>query len=170
MKAPKLIPIIGLLLSMTGCGSPSGPPAGKVSVDRLTVRLNANPAAPAAAYFTLHGGAKSTTLVEISSADAARVEMHESRMEGGVMRMDKLAEIPVAAGSEVVFAPGGKHAMLWDIGQQAKAAGKLRLTFRFSDGEQLQADAPIEKTGGDMDMSGNMAMPGDATMNGHQGH
>jgi len=167
----KLLATLAPLVLLAGCGQPAAPESGQEngqesgvrSVDGASVRLNANPAAPAAGYFTIHGGAQPATLVEIASPDAARVEMHESRMENGVMRMDKLDEVPVASGEAVTFAPGGKHAMLWTISPQAIDAGHVRLTFRFADGEQIEAQAKIEKPGGD-DMGG-MDMP-----EGHEGH
>lgn len=165
MNAPmKLLATIAPLAMLAGCGQPSAPRSGQqegtLSVDGARVRLNANPAAPAAGYFTIHGGAQPATLIEIASPDAARVEIHESRMAGGVMRMDKLDAVPVAAGGTVPFAPGGKHVMLWTISPQAISAGHVRLTLRFAGGEEIMARAAIEKPGGD-EMGG---------MAGHEGH
>jgi len=154
---------IALTALLAGCGGPDAPARTAVSVDQASVRLNANPAAPAAGYFTLHGAAGPLALVEITSGDAARVEMHETRMDNGLMRMMKMDEVPVPAGGTVRFAPGGKHAMLWTIDPQAIAAGRVRLTFHFSDGAQVEAQAAIEPGGGaDTGMSGNMAMPANA--------
>ena len=32
-----------------------------------------------------------------------------------MMTMDAMADVPVAAGATVAFAPGGRHAMLFDL-------------------------------------------------------
>lgn len=138
---------------LAGCGdasddqaTPVTAPAGDVAVAGASLRLNPNPAAPSAAYFTLTGGAHDATLVSITSPDAARAEMHESKMDGGMMTMAPLTSVPVPAGGTVEFRQGGMHVMLFDISAAARAAGKVKLVLTFADGRTLEADALVPAT------------------------
>ncbi|WP_443971208.1 copper chaperone PCu(A)C [Sphingobium sp. CR28] len=118
-------------------------------VDKAWVRLNANPEAPAAGYFTIHGGSSPVTLRDVTTEGAVRAEMHDSQMKDGMMSMTPIQTVDVAAGQTVTFAPGGKHLMLWSINPGIVAQGKITLTFIFSNGDRILVDAPITKpTGG----------------------
>lgn len=118
-----------------------------VYVDKAWVQLNANPDAPAAAYFTVHGGSSGVTLRDVTTDAAQRLEMHDSQMKDGVMSMAPIKSVDVPVGKSVTFAPGGKHVMLWAINPAIIAQGKITLTFIFSNGDRILVDAPINKAG-----------------------
>lgn len=108
--------------------------AGHVTATGATVRFNPNALAPSAAYFTLTGGASDAVLIGASSPDLERAELHESRMDGGMMTMVPIARLPIPAGGQVVFRQGGKHVMLFGISEAARTRGNLTLTLDFADG------------------------------------
>lgn len=114
-------------------------------VDKAWVRLNANAEAPAAGYFTIHGGSSPVTLRDVTTDGAVRVEMHDSQMKDGMMSMTPIKTVDVEKGQTVNFAPGGKHLMLWSINPTVIARGKITLTFIFSNGDRILVDAPITK-------------------------
>ncbi len=95
------------------------------------------PRGPAAAYFTLHGGPADATLVSISSDVSIRAEMHESMMSGSMSSMKPIQQVALPAGSEVVFAPGGKHVMLFDVNPGIKPGAPVPLLFTFADGQRI---------------------------------
>jgi copper(I)-binding protein len=129
--------------ALAGCGGREAPVAGEA-----WVRLAAVPGRPAAAYFTLHGGAKPATLAGLEIAGVPRVEMHESRMTGnGMMAMDAVASVPVPAGATVKFAPGGYHAMLFGVPASVRPGGTLTMRFRFADGSAVEAPAKVVGAG-----------------------
>ncbi len=112
------------------------------------VRLAAVPGRPAAAYATLHGGATDAQLVQITAPGVARIELHESRMTGnGMMAMDAVAALPVAAGGTAKLAPAGYHAMMFGVPASAKPGATLPLTFRFADGHAVEATAQVVGAG-----------------------
>lgn len=84
----------------------------------------------AGAFMKIESGTP-VALVGASSPAAGRVEIHESSMEGGVMRMRPVARINVAPGKPVELKPGGYHIMMMDIVKPLAAGGSvpLRLTF-----------------------------------------
>lgn len=94
------------------------------------VRLAAVPGRPAAGYFVVMGGARDDRLLSVASP-MARIEMHETMMANGAMRMApmKVAEVP--AGGHVVFGPGGKHLMIYGLPAEVRPGGKVTLTFTF---------------------------------------
>lgn len=123
------------------------PGAQDVSVDDAWVRLPPVAGRPAAGYFTLHGGAKADRLVAVTSAKAGRVELHESGMAGGMMTMRAIDGADVPAGGEVKFAPGGNHAMLFDVAADVRPGGTIPLSFRFASGKTLEVAARAQAAG-----------------------
>lgn len=116
---------------------------GELAITDASVKLNANPAAPSAAYFTVKGGEIATTITGVQTADAERAEIHESKMEGGMMRMNAIADVDVPANGEVRFEQGGLHVMLFGLSDAARAAGKVVLSISFADGTTRDVEAPL---------------------------
>lgn len=135
--------IAATLLLAAACSRSAGPVASEA-----WVRLAAVAGRPAAAYFTLHGGSKDATLAQVSAPGVKRIELHDSRMTGnGMMTMDAMADVPVAAGATVAFAPGGRHAMLFDLAPGVVVGSTLPLTFRFADGSAVEVPAQVVGAG-----------------------
>ena len=131
------------ILTLAGCSDP--PP---LYVDGGYVRLNANPSAPSAAYFTIHGGGDAVVLRDVTTEEAVRLEIHESAMKDGMATMAKVGTVDVPAKATVKFEPGGKHIMLWNVNQEAVADGKMSFTFIFSNGDRILVDAVVQKADG----------------------
>jgi copper(I)-binding protein len=109
--------------------------------------VNANPDAPAAGYFTIHGGPEATKLLGITTDGALKLEMHESVMKDGMMTMQPIKTVDIPAKSTVKFEPGDKHVMLFGLNQAVVDYGKATFTMIFANGDRLIVDAPIQKTG-----------------------
>jgi len=151
-RAFSLLAVGIALIALHGCSDPS-----PLNVDGGYVRLNANPAAPSAGYFTIHGGPAPVVLRDITTNAAVRVEMHESKMQDGMATMAPIDTVDVPAGGTIKFEPGGKHVMLWQVNQQAIAAGKMTFTFLFSNGDRILVDAVIQKPDGAAPAADNAA-------------
>lgn len=126
------------LLSLAACT----PPPPTLSIDKGYIRLNAVPNRPAVAYFTIHGGTSDVTLLSVTTPVSVKSELHESMshqsMNGGTMaKMTPIGDFPVRAGSTNVFAPGGKHLMLFDMNPGVKPGRRVKLTFTFSNGQRI---------------------------------
>ncbi len=134
---------LAAVLALCGCGA-----KGVEGVKDAQVSLPAIPGQPGAAYFTLTGGEKENRLLQVSSPQAVRIELHESMKQGAMMSMTPIeGGIAVPAGGTVTFKPGGKHAMLFDINPAAKAGGTMKLTFTYSDGRVIETDAAVKSAG-----------------------
>lgn len=110
------------------------------------VRLAAAPGRPSVGYFTLVGGAVPERLVAAGSSAAARVELHQSVMTSGVMRMEPVVGVDLPARGTVRFAPGGLHLMIF--GLKPGSAATIPLTLRFASGTTLTVTARAEAMGG----------------------
>lgn len=119
----------------------------ELAAEDAWVRLPAVQGRPGAAYFTVKGGAQATTLLAVSTPAAIRTEIHEMKHEGGMMTMAPLKDVPVAAGAQVAFAPGGKHVMLFDISPDVRAGTRVPLRLSFADGKTLEVQADVRAAG-----------------------
>lgn len=140
-------------------------------VDQAWIQLNPNPSAPAAGYFVIHGGEQPVQLLRVTSDSAMRIDMHQSVMTSGMMTMEPIESVDVAANETVRFEPGGKHLMIHQINPAVLKTGKLTMTMLFSNNDRLIVDAEIKggaKAEAKMDtMSGmsHMSEPANAAEN-----
>ena len=68
-------------------------------------------------------------VVRVTSPDAKSAEIHEMKMQGGVMTMRQLGALELPAGETVKLEPGGYHIMLLDIRKPLKSGEHVRLTL-----------------------------------------
>lgn len=87
----------------------------------------------AAVYVGLENrGREADRLLSVTTDVAATTAMHESTVEGGVMRMREVSAIDIAAGATVAMAPGkGPHLMLGGLSRPLKEGDRFVLNLRF---------------------------------------
>ncbi len=109
-------------------------------------------AAPAGApvlggYMTLTNNTRrAISLVEVSSPQFERVEMHLSSMEDGVSRMEQVDRITVRGRNSVSLEPGGLHLMLFNPIAPVVEGDILELTLRFDNGWTSELTVPVRRT------------------------
>lgn len=79
------------------------------------------------------------------SADFGAVELHEMRMDGGVMRMRALAAIEVPAGGSVRLAPGGNHLMLMRPTRALRAGDRVEIVFELEGASAVAAEFVVRR-------------------------
>jgi copper(I)-binding protein len=129
-----------LPMALSGCGDPA-----PSYIDQAWVRLSPNKDTPSAGYFVIHGGDAGVQLRGVLTDYALKVEMHETVSKDGMTTMEAVDKVDVAPKTEVAFAPGGKHLMLWGVNDTAISRGKMQLTFLMGNGDRLLVDAVIRK-------------------------
>ena len=115
--------------------------------DKAVVNLSPVDGNPSAGYMNLHGGRVDVALVGVTSDDVLRMEMHETVEKNGMTSMAKLKSIPVPAGKTVKLEPGGKHLMIWGVGEGSKQRGLLTMTLIYSNDDRIEINAVIKKAG-----------------------
>jgi copper(I)-binding protein len=102
-----------------------------------------------AAYLLLRNeGATGDRLLGAESPCASRVEIHESSMEGEVMRMRKVDELEIPPRSEVELKPGGLHLMLLGLTGPLIEGEEVDLTLHFRGAGDRPLRLPVRSGGG----------------------
>ncbi len=112
--------------------------AGDLTIAALWSRATPSSAKVAGGFFQLlHRGTQPDRLVSASAPDiAGRVEIHETTLIDGVMRMREKADgIALPGGATMEFRPGGLHVMFLDLKRPLR------------EGERFKADLVFEKAG-----------------------
>ncbi len=87
-------------------------------------------------------------LVSAQSNAAQKVEIHEMKMDGNVMRMRELAgglEIP--PGGTVTLKPGGLHIMFMELKAPFAKDAKVPVTLVFEKAGKIDVDFSVEAMG-----------------------
>lgn len=93
-------------------------------------------------------GNKPLAVVAARSTDFARVELHESLHEGGVMLMRALERIEIPAGQAVKLEPHGKHLMLMEPKRAAKLGEKIPVVLVLDTGCEMEAEFEVRADSG----------------------
>ena len=99
-----------------------------------------------AAYMTIeNAGSDDDVLVGVTSPQAARVEIHETKMtDDGVMKMRPLASgLAVSAGGTASLKPGGAHLMVMGLEGKLAEGGALPLTLEFKNAGTIDVSVPV---------------------------
>jgi periplasmic copper chaperone A len=92
-------------------------------------------------------GSEPDRLLSASSPVAGIVEIHEMKMDGGMMQMREVKDIDVRPGATVELKPGGYHIMLMDLKQPLKQGDTVPVTLRFEKAGALEVRASVEAMG-----------------------
>jgi periplasmic copper chaperone A len=141
MKRLIVIVLLGILL-LSACDTATG----------ITVKSAwARPAAQGgngAVYFLLQNhSAGPDELIAVSSDIAEAAEIHETKMDGDVMKMEPVMSVPVKEKESIEFAPGGLHVMLIGLQQELKAGDQFEITLQFAGQGNLTLTVPVQETG-----------------------
>ena len=132
-----------MLWSSTSWAVPTGP---QVEVIDPWVRATVAGQPVAGAFMELKSP-QAARLVGATTPAAKRVELHEMKHEGGVMRMSAVKRLDLPAGRQVVLEPGGYHVMLMGLNAQAREGDRIPVTLTFEDraGKRFTVDvqAPV---------------------------
>jgi len=90
-------------------------------------------------------------LVSVASPWAGMAEVHEMKMDNGVMKMNAAPFLELPAGKAVELKPGGYHVMLMGLKQQLKGGELLPLVLTIEGAggkkETLELKVPIKALG-----------------------
>ena len=108
------------------------PAAAQVTVTDAWVRGTVTGQKATGAFMQLKSPAD-TALVAATSPVAKIVEVHEMKMDGGMMKMNAVDKLPLPAGKVVELKPGGYHVMLMDLVRPLKEGDTVPLQLTFED-------------------------------------
>jgi copper(I)-binding protein len=150
------------LLAVAVCGgatmpsSGAAPPASPIRIEKVWARPGV--AAPAGAhgsgttmgpgtsaiYMIIHNtGPDGDRLMRADADVATAVELHETRMEGGMSRMHMVPAIAVPPRGQVELRPGGLHIMLLGLKRDLKENDRFPATLHFERAGAVAVEVPV---------------------------
>jgi len=133
----RLLPALALLAAFAAQAQ------AQVKVDDAWVRATVAPQKVTGAFMQLTA-AKPMKVVAASSPVAAAVEIHEMKMEDGVMKMRAVDALPLPAGQAVALKPGSYHVMLMGLKAPIKAGETVPLTLTVEGEDKKRATVEIK--------------------------
>lgn len=131
-KTSLLIALAAMSAITAGAAQPAKTTGG-IAIEQAWTRATPPNAPVAGGFLTIrNSGDRADRLVSVTSPDANSVEIHQMTMDGGVMRMRKLADgLPIDARSVVMLKPGGYHLMFIGPTRPIVEGGTVTATLRF---------------------------------------
>ena len=102
----------------------------KIVISDAWIKTTIPGASVSAAYMRIQSPV-ALKLLKVEGAIAADIQIHDMRMNEGVMEMNALPGIDIAAQQTVELKPGGKHVMLMKVAKPIKSGDKVPLTLTF---------------------------------------
>ncbi len=128
---PSIRSAASLLVAVTGLALAQPSPA-QVTVADPWVRGTVAGQKSSGAFMQLTSTVD-VTLVDAASPAAKIVEIHEMKVDGGMMKMRAVDRLPLPAGKPVELRPGGYHLMLLDLPTPLKPGDVVPVTLTFED-------------------------------------
>lgn len=101
-------------------------------------------------FLTVVNDGPADRLLSVESPAAARVEIHEMSMTGGMMRMRALPDgVAVSAKGLLALEPGGYHLMLIEPKQALAVGGEVPLTLVFAQAGRIETRLKVRSRDAD---------------------
>ncbi len=135
---------------------------GKLKISAPWARATPKGAPVGGGYLTITNmGSESDRLVGGTASIAKAVEVHEMKMDNGVMKMRELANgLEIKPGKTVTLDPGGYHIMFAGLKQQLQKGQHIKATLQFAKAGKVDVDFTVEGIGAMHGAGGGGAMPG----------
>jgi copper(I)-binding protein len=115
-----------------------------ITVSKPRIRATAPGQTVSGAFMTLVNNSETAyALTSVSFSGASTVEIHETSMNEGMMRMRKVSHIDIPANGSAELKPGSYHIMLIGLEKEMKAGTAETLTLTFSDDSQKTVEALV---------------------------
>lgn len=92
-------------------------------------------------------GSQPDRLMSVSSPVAGIAELHEMKVDAGVMRMRGVPALEVKPGETLKLTPGGYHVMLSELRQPLKVGDRFPMTLTFLHAGAVEVSVWVEEMG-----------------------
>ena len=120
---------------------------GSIKVDHAYIRATVPGQQVAGGFMKIENKGIADQLLSASSPAAGEVQLHEMAMEGSVMKMRQIKDIPVPAGGSVELKPGGLHLMLMNIKAPLAAGESVPVKLKFAKAGEVEVKMPVNAMG-----------------------
>jgi uncharacterized protein YcnI len=143
-------PAPGVRIVAAANAAPAAQKAGAITVEQPWSRATPGGAKVGGGYVRItNTGSAPDRLVGGSFPLASRVEVHEMRLEGDVMRMKPVeGGLEIKPGATVELKPGGFHLMFMDLKEPLKEGQTIKGTLVFEKAGPIDVDYTVRSMGG----------------------
>ncbi len=120
---------------------------GNVQIENAYTRATVPGQQVAGGFMKIENKGGVDLLVSASSPVAGEVQLHEMAMEGNVMKMRQVKDIPVPAGGAVELKPGGMHLMFMNIKAPLTAGETVPVKLKFAKAGEVEVKMPVNAMG-----------------------
>jgi copper(I)-binding protein len=123
--------------------------AGDIVASTPWTRATVRGASVGVGYFTLENKGKEVDSLTGATTDAAeRVELHETKMEDGLMKMRALPQgVEIVPGDRIFIKPGSYHLMLVGLKWAFFPGETVHVTLNFAKSAPVAIDMKVEPFG-----------------------
>ncbi|MFM8845758.1 MAG: copper chaperone PCu(A)C [Gammaproteobacteria bacterium] len=120
-----------------------------IQIENARTRSTAPGQTVSGGYMTLiNNGPTADRLLSVSASWASMIEIHHTRMDGGVMRMREVqGGVPIPANSRVELKPRGMHLMLMQLAAPLEAGHSMPLLLQFEKAGAVKVSLRVEAAG-----------------------
>ncbi len=122
--------------------------AGDLTIEKPWARATPKGAEVGAGYLEIRNNGASPDRLTGGSADFAGVEIHEMKMEGGVMKMREVKDgLEIPAHGTVKLAPSGYHLMFTGLKRPLVKGESVKATLTFEHAGAVVVDFAVQGVG-----------------------
>lgn len=142
-----IVVLLSAALLLSACGAKEG-----IEISDVWARTSMQGMNSAVYFMIQNHNAGADELIGAASDVADAVEVHESKMEGDVMMMNRVEAVALEPSAKVEFKPGGYHVMLIGLKQDLKAGDEITVTLQFRDSPDITVKATVKDASGMQNM------------------
>jgi hypothetical protein len=121
---------------------------GDLTIENPWARATPKGADVGAGYLEIRNDGAAADRLTGGSADFANVEIHEMKMENGIMKMRAVTDgLEIPAHGSVKLAPSGYHLMFTGLKRQLVKGQTLKATLTFERAGAAAVDFPVQGVG-----------------------
>jgi hypothetical protein len=123
--------------------------AGDLVISQAWTRATPGGAKTGGGFVTIENkGTAPDKLIGASSDGAGKIEVHEMKMDNGVMKMRPVeGGLAIDPGKTVKLAPGGYHLMMMDLKSPLKQGDKMPVTLQFEKAGKVAVSLDVQGVG-----------------------
>jgi periplasmic copper chaperone A len=156
MRTLSKLAVAALLIGFVAPALAQGTDNTSITVEQPWARATPTGAKTGAAYMTLDNKSGTADRLTGASSDVAdKLQIHEMKVENGVMQMREVPDgLPIPAGGSVVLKPGSYHVMLIGLKKPLTAGEKIPLTLTFEKAGNISVTVPVQAMNAKQDKGG----------------
>lgn len=133
--------------------------AGNLNVSGIWARVTPPKAKTGASYLMIkNSGTTDDLLIGVRSNVAGKTELHESKMEGDMMKMVHIGKASIPAGGMLMLKPGSYHVMYMGLKMPFSEGMTFPLTLVFEKSGEVEVMVEVKKNTGSAPMKHTMPM------------